>query len=177
VNCENASDEGNLVESEAWQALIAGSWSRMYRSALRLLKQPHEAEDATQEAFTAAVRSRHRFDPQRPVEPWLFGILNHICLKRLRNARRRATTPLTTDLDPTDHQPIPPLQAIQTEDYARIRDALDALPDRERYLIVAKFYQELSNAEIGQQLNLTANAVGVALFRAMAHLRQTAGQP
>ncbi len=145
----------------------------MYRAAARILARPDEAEDACQEALVAAFSSRV-YDSDRPFGPWLFGILNKVCLKRLRTLRRRREVPI--EVEPASGgEPLPALSG--EEDQAKLRAALDALEPRDRFLVVARFYERRSNVEIARELGMTPGAVGVALFRALEKLRRRANAP
>lgn len=159
---------------DSWETLVESHWRPLYRAAERILGRAHEAEDACQEALVAAFRAIDRFDRTRPIEPWLFGILDRVCLKKLRSRRRRREVPLEAAPEVPSETV---LAADSEEDRARLRDSLDSLPPRDRFLVVARHYQGLSNQEIARALGLTPNAVGVALFRAMERLRRKAASP
>lgn len=71
----------------AWRAHS----DEMLGYACRVLGDRHAAEEALQEAFLRAWRSADRYDPSRPLRPWLFAILRNTVVDELRSRPQRAT--------------------------------------------------------------------------------------
>jgi RNA polymerase sigma-70 factor, ECF subfamily len=127
-----------------------------------------EAEDVTSEAFARAVRYKHTYKSSKasPVA-WMIGI-----------ARRCADDALA---QPTsDHHP--PEQAapgdLQEETVTRLTlvAAVRELGERDRQLIALRYGADLSARQIAAQLDMTTNAVEVALHRALGRLRTVLGE-
>jgi hypothetical protein len=59
-------------DSEAFEALVYSHEQMVLRTALRLLRHPHMAQDAAQETFLRLFRYLDRFDENRPLGPWLY---------------------------------------------------------------------------------------------------------
>ncbi len=55
-------------------------------------------------------------------------------------------------------------------DYGQVRTAINALPARQKQVVVMRFYEDMSPAEIGQALGITTNAVSVALSHAIRRI-------
>lgn len=62
----------------------------VYRRALRLLKNPADAQEATQEVFIRLLQHLSRLDSERDLLPWLFRTTTNYCLNLLRDRGRRA---------------------------------------------------------------------------------------
>jgi len=122
-----------------------------------------EAEDVTSEAFERALRYRDTFDPRRgDPASWLIGIARS-CI---------ADAALRRDV-PTDE----PLNAtVEGHEDASIRRielsvAVAHLDERDRELVALRYGADLTARQIGELLDMRANAVEVALHRALARLR------
>ncbi|MDF5754511.1 sigma-70 family RNA polymerase sigma factor [Spongiactinospora sp. TRM90649] len=163
----------------------------------RMLGSAFEAEDAVQETFARAWRNRDRYDPARgPLRPWLFRIATNICLDLLRGAGRRARP---VDLGPAarpgpelgaplpesawvqpmpDHRVLPP--AADPAEVAVAREtvrlafvaALQALPPRQRAVLILRDVLCWRAAEVAGLLGGTVASVNSALQRARATLAE-----
>lgn len=83
------------------RALVEGFQAEVFGLCVRLLRHRHDAEDVTQEVFLRAFRSLRRWDPARPLRPWLVGIAVNRCRTWLaQRARRPATADYLQDSAP-----------------------------------------------------------------------------
>ncbi len=147
----------------------------IYSLALRMLSDPADAEDVVQEVFTQAWRQADRYDPSRaPVIGWLLVITRARALDRLRARRSRiASTPLDVRIaEPVDPGPGQDLQAIDHEDAARVRRALEALPDGQREAIELAYYKGLSQSDIAETLEQPLGTVKTRMRTALLKLRE-----
>jgi len=137
----------------------------IFNVAYRLLDNVHDAEDATQEAFIRAYQFFDKFDPDRPLVPWLRRIAVNVCWNRLEG--QKAASPLDDEMLPArDPNPSPEaLTALHDRDY-RIRFELDHLPVRYRLVIELRHFQDLSYEEIAKQLKRPLSDIKSDLFRA-----------
>jgi RNA polymerase sigma-70 factor (ECF subfamily) len=90
-----ASEEAALVrrclrgDAGAVQALVDQFQAAVYGLCLRLVTHRHDAEDVTQEVFLRVFRSLRRWDPSRPLRPWIMGIAVNRCRSWLAQRVRR----------------------------------------------------------------------------------------
>jgi RNA polymerase sigma-70 factor (ECF subfamily) len=158
---------------QRFEALYRSSRDDVYAYVATLLREPAAAEDVTALAFERAYRRRRSFDRARGNErAWLFGIARNAALDELRRRKRHATLAV----DPEDPAAA---DAFASEDHAdgtlrrtMVKDALDALPPRERELISLKFHAGLTNAEIARVLGVSESNAGTLLHRTIAKLRK-----
>jgi RNA polymerase sigma-70 factor (ECF subfamily) len=157
----------------------------------RMLGSPFDAEDAVQETLLRAWRNAGRFDPSRsPLRGWLFAIATNVCLDALRTARRRARpvdlAPASApgaalgvpypDLDLVFPAPeglvLPPEDQVVRRDTIRLAfiAALQALPPRQRSVLILRDVLAFSAAEVATLLSTSVAAVNSALQRARAGL-------
>ena len=124
-----------------------------------------DAEDVTSEVFERAVRYRESYDPKRG-EPmaWLIGIARR-CVDGAFNDPHHALGAVEDRAAPGD----------LAEDAVRrvsLLDAVSQLGERDRELIALRYGADLTGRQIGAMLDMSANAVDVAMHRAVERLRQ-----
>ncbi|MFI7284994.1 sigma-70 family RNA polymerase sigma factor [Micromonospora chersina] len=152
----------------------------------RMLGSFHEAEDLVQETMLRAWRARDRYDPTRAsVRTWLYRIATNACLTALEGRARRPLpsglgapsadpgAPLTPALDLPWLQPFPDARVdpdMRTDLRLALVAAMQALPARQRAVLLLREVLEFSAAEVAAQLGTTVAAVNSALQRARVAL-------
>lgn len=169
-------------DEKACEALVRDNTPRLLAVARRYIRNEEDARDCVQEAFISAFRSIGRFQGGSSIPTWLHRIAINACLMKLRSERRHAKTSieeLLPKFDETGHRVLTKEDwpdsvedaLIQTETRARVRAAIDRLPERHRAVILLRDIEELSTEEAAQLLGLTTNAVKIRLHRARQSLR------
>jgi len=152
---------GRLVERFAPQAR---------RVARAVLQDPHDADDAAQDAFLAALVKLDQYDPRRPFGPWLMRIVANAATARRRRRTVRQVEPLAPEL--TGGGPRPDREAEQSALGDRLRAALAELPNRRRIAVVLFDVEGYSHAEIAQILGIPEGTVRSEVFHARRRLRE-----
>jgi RNA polymerase sigma-70 factor, ECF subfamily len=152
-----------------------------YTLARYLLRDPHEAQDAVQDA---ALRALRYFETYRDgdARAWLLAIVRNCCLTRHRRARaERENISFVEDVDiahgsevegggrPTD------ARAIEQSERAALQRALDRLPAEFREVIVLREIQELSYREISDVVGVPIGTVMSRLARGRRRLASALG--
>ena len=135
----------------------------LYRTALRLTRNPAEAEDLVQETYLKAFRSSARFERGTNLRAWLFTIL----MNTHRNSRRDAArNPIEVDSEVVEQAQALPGRAATPEDLlldaaldVDIKAALDALPETFRSAVWLRDVEEFSYAEIAGMLAVPIGTV------------------
>ena len=124
-----------------------------------------DAEDVTSEVFERALRYRGSYDPKQG-EPmaWLIGIARR-CISDV------GSNPHST-LDAIAERAAPGDVADEAVDRLSLAAAVTQLGERDRELIALRYGADLTGRQIGAILDLSANAVDVAVHRAVERLRQ-----
>jgi RNA polymerase sigma factor (sigma-70 family) len=146
---------------------------RIYNFALRFLKNPEAAEDATQEVFVKMIKHANQFQGDAKLSTWLFSITANWCRDYLRKADNKVKE--TDDVLVTLAAPaeLGPDRALERrEDQIRIQRALEVLTAEQREAILLSRYQGLSYAEIAQIAGCSEGAVKTRVFRAMETLKK-----
>ena len=167
--------DGDLVvmavrgNPDAFATLVERYDRAVYHLAFRTLHDVEEARDVTQEAFFKAFRSLRTFKPGAKFSTWIFAIAYHACCDRLNRRKRYSSEELP---DRADSGPGPEAQAIALDEAQRLREAIDALPEKYRTVITLYHLQGRQYEEIAQVLGLPMGTVKTHLFRAKEHLRR-----
>ena len=133
-----------------WEQLVNENENRLYRAALAILGDGHEAEDAVQDAFVKYLEKA----PARLENPaaWLMRVLVNGCKSRLRRAGRREL-PLLETIPAPEPEERPVLNAVL------------ALPPMDRAVIHLFYYEDYSVAQIAEILHTRAGTVKSQLNR------------
>jgi len=171
-------DDGALVAAalggnpEAFGTLVERYDRAVFHLAYRTLRDTEEARDATQEAFFKAYRSLRTFRPGAKFSTWIFAITYHGCCDRLARRKRYSNDELP---ERADSGPGPEQTAIALDEAARLRAAIEALPEKYRTVITLYHLQGKQYEEIAEVLGLPMGTVKTHLFRAKEQLRRLLG--
>lgn len=128
------------------------------------------ARDAAQEAFVRAFFALDKLRKPESFHAWILGIAGRVALEFQRTAHRRREVPadVGADAEPVAVEP-------EVEDPAQLDEAIAALPELQRRLILLRYFDYLSCQEIADRLGLPLGTVTKTLSRAYAQLRQALG--
>jgi RNA polymerase sigma-70 factor (ECF subfamily) len=145
---------------------------RAHRAAF-LLGAGEESDDVVQEAFVKAFRHLSRFRPGEPFAPWLLRVVANETKNVTRSRRRRAALDLR--LPRAERSSVaaggPADEALAAERRAWLVAAVNGLPDRERQVLVCRYFLDLSVAETAQVLAWPLGSVKSRTARALTRLR------
>lgn len=156
----------------AFEALYRRYVDRVYSYAFYQLGDHHDAEDATERTFLAALRGIRSYrDDGATFRAWLFRIARNTIANAHRTRSRRRVEPMTA----VEHEPQaldadPAGLAVRAEDARRVRAALAQLHEERRQVILLRFVDGLSAREAGLVLDRSEGAVRVLLHRALRDL-------
>ncbi len=136
--------------------------------AWRMLGDRHLAEDMAQESFLRLWRQAPRWRAQARIGTWLRTVLYNACVDQLR--KRRPQTDIA-DMDLADGAPTP-AQAHQSDQVATmVQAAIAALPERQRAAIALVHYDDMTNIEAAEILDVSVDALESLLARGRRALR------
>ena len=159
-------------DADAFALLVQTYETSVYRLALRMCGNAHDAEEVAQEAFMAAWKGLPSFRGESKFSSWLYQLTTNEAINFLRKEKRhRAATPLEDEIEPatgdTAHQ------AAETKELRQaLQQALEALTAEHRQIFLLRQMRQLSYEEIGQLLGLESGTVKSRLNRAKKQLRQ-----
>ncbi|MFN8188669.1 MAG: sigma-70 family RNA polymerase sigma factor [Gaiellales bacterium] len=136
-----------------------------------LLRDHHEAEDASQQTFVSAYRALLRGTEPREAGPWLAAIARNECRARLRK-RVRAPIPLEDEFEIPDGADLADVADLRAE-FDLLTDEIAKLPSRQREAIALRDFLGLSYEEVASTLSVSVPVVESLLFRARRRLRDS----
>jgi RNA polymerase sigma-70 factor (ECF subfamily) len=173
---ERPADERDLVlaaqrgEQEAFSELVRRHQRRAYAVARAIVINHEDAEDAVQEAFLHAYKAIARFLPDQAFGAWLHRIVANAALDVTRRRKVRDADELPETVASPFRDP-----AEGGELRRRLKEALEALPARQRAVIVLHDVEGYKHAEIGRMLEIPEGTARSDLHYARSHLRQVLG--
>ena len=153
--------EPHIAEALAAESL--GFLEPLYATALRLTRNPADAEDLVQDTFVKALRFGDRFTPGTNLKAWLFTILHNTWRNRVRD-RGRAGVEVDSErveqmAEGAATPETPERILLRATLDAELQAALDALPDAFREAVWLRDVEEFSSAEMAKMLEIPIGAV------------------
>jgi RNA polymerase sigma-70 factor (ECF subfamily) len=160
-------------ERERFEAEALPHMRSLYGTALRLSRNPHDAEDLVQETLLRAYRGFSGYTAGTNIRAWLHTILQRV---RTDAFRKRGRSPQTTEL-PDEGPAVPPPQDALASGGEDLERALRALPEPFRTTVVLRDVEDFSYQEIARMLDVPIGTVMSRLHRGRAWLRERLGAP
>jgi RNA polymerase sigma-70 factor (ECF subfamily) len=141
---------------------------------LMCARSPAAVEDVAQEAFIRVIRGINKFEPGGParLSTWILTVATRTCLNALRGRRREEPLDPDSDAGRADDGASPEQSALAEERRRRVEQAMGALPEEMRAVLVLRAYHDLDYPEIAAALELEVGTVKSRLSRARAALRE-----
>jgi len=179
---EAADGESALVaasrkgSARAFNELVLRWEGPVYNLSLRMLGDPEEAAEATQETFLSAYRGLSRFRGRSRFSTWLYRIASNRCLTRLR--QRPDVAGLSLDAGPVGRAGAllagdpPEAELLQRERRLRVRRALATLAPDQRIVVELKVYRDRTFDQIAEILDLPASTVKTRFYAGLQLLER-----
>ena len=172
---ENASVTEDRLP-EAFRSIADG----LYRwILLRVGRHRHVAEDLLQQTCHEAARSRRRPIDDGKYEAWLRGIAKNLVRRHWRQSKRQGTQVSIENpdvarqlADDLESRPLPSDTMIRDEVSEQLLLAVTSLPADEQRLIFAFYFEGRSQAQIAEELHVSAKSVETKLYRVRNRLRE-----
>lgn len=160
-----------------FERVVTDQLDSLYRTALRLLGNAEDAEDAVQECCARAYRGLDGFKPGSTLKPWLFRILKNICIDRLRwRARVRHVSidddECRSDVESRSNGETPEGDCIRSSLARTIDRALTELTVEQRTVVVLVLIEGFTYAEAAEALDVAEGTIRSRLNRARSRLRE-----
>jgi RNA polymerase sigma-70 factor (ECF subfamily) len=162
-------------EADPREALARDCAVIAWRVAVRLTGDPETARDIAQDAVVRCLRAADRFDPDRPLAPWVATIVRNLIRDAARRRGVRRLEPLhrTRDdivVEPVDPAPDPEARAHRHQLQRLVWRCLADLDDGQREIIVLRDFEGLAYDEIARVLGIPRGTVMSRLHRARRRL-------
>ena len=144
----------------------------------RMVQNQAVSEELAQEVFLRVYRSRETYEPTAKFTTWLFRIATHVALNSIRDRKKeKGHESLDEQLldgverQVADEQPTVEQEMVQRVKLREVRQAIEALPAKQRAAVLMHKYEGLDYAQIAGVLSCSESAIKSLLFRAYESLR------
>jgi len=170
-----------VERSSDFEGLILEHLDMLYAVALRLTRNPADAQDLTQNTVVKALRFHERFTEGTYIKAWLLTILRNTFINEYRRTRRPTFVELTGAEPAPDASPDP---AVQYEPHGRkpgallelldeeVRTAIEGLPGDFRRAVIMADLEDMSYKEIAEAMDCPLGTVMSRLYRGRKLLRE-----
>ena len=163
-------------DAEAFNELVQRHHARIYGLAYRMLGNPDDASDATQEAFLEAYKSIQSFQFQSKFLTWMYRVGINVCqqYKRRSDSRERTLTSYTKDVLERNGQyanDSPDRILLKTERDQLVQGAINQLPSKQQIVITLFYTQQMKYREIAELLDCSEGTVASRLNTAVRNLK------
>lgn len=180
--CVMASEEDVWVsrakagDQAAFEAIVQRYERQIYSFVYRMMGNPDDAYDLTQDCFVRAYRNLGSTNTELNISAWLHRIASNACLDVLRRRKRIRWMPW----EDSKHEPLlgshelddPERRAVSVETSSLVQDTLNKMSPRNRAALIMREYEGMSCEEIGDVLGLSRSAVKSILFRGREEFRK-----
>lgn len=156
-------------DKDSFDLLYQDHYLILYRTALLILGNKEDAEDALQESFIAIYKNIASLSDYNKLKPWIFSILKNSCYTRYR--KRKREFPDEFVLEKADSNSI----SKEEDDFLlsnEVEAALLNLKEKEREVLVLFYYNDFSIEEIAKICNSFTGTIKSRLYRARKNLKK-----
>lgn len=174
----NAIDESQLVEQakvdpEAFGQLYELHVEKIYNYIYYRVGNRHDAEDLTAKVFYRALNHIPRFNQKgKPFVAWLYRIAHNLVANWHRDHSRRQVVALDNVNLQSDLRETPHHAAERVDESEILLAAIKKLPAERQKLLMLKFADRMSNAEIGQIMGRSEGAIKSLYHRTLVSLKE-----
>lgn len=171
-------DDANLVvlaktDKGAFGELYERYVSRIYNYIYYRTSNHYEAEDLTAKVFMRAMGHIRNYDERGvPFSAWLYRIAHNLVANWHRDRQRRKIIPLDEFMSKRLKSDMPEEEAESKEEKQQLLESIQKLPEDRQQLLILKYVDRLSNAEIGKVMDRTEGAVKSLYYRTLSALRE-----
>jgi len=166
-------------DTAAFEQLIVRYERRIFSLAMKLLGSTDDAEDAAQEVFLRVFKYIHRFDTDRPIEPWLLQMTVNVC-RNIGRSRQRRWNAFPAIVEPevavVPDSADPHAGLAEEQQRQLLWKALDSLPEKERLAVTLRDIDGRTTSEVAQILGSSETTVRSQVSRARVRMKEAIDQ-
>jgi len=163
-------------EKGSYQAIYDRYQQRVHSVCRRILVNPEDAAEASQESFLKIYQALGRFNGRYQLSAWITRIATNVCLDHLRARNRRGGEYSAIELEdlesPAPVTDYPEEVVVRRWESRRVRQVLESLPPLHRAAIALRDFEGLSYEEVGLALGITDSQVKALLHRARQRFKR-----
>ena len=157
----------------SFEQLAAEFQGKIFNIALGIMGNPHDAEDAAQNALIKIYRAIGDFKFQSKFSTWVYRITTNVCMDELRKSKRPSKVSSDELGDDAFGICDTESQALKSETAEKLREAISGLNDEHRKVIVLRDINGFSYEEIAKITKSSTGTVKSRISRARAALKET----
>jgi len=148
--------------------------NELFRLALRITQNRHDAEDIVQETMLRVWSRREQWPEIESMEAFCLTICRNLALDKQKNMDRQASTTLDTDYDWPDrsYNSNPEEQTVQRDRLLMVRRLMDTLPEKQRTCIQLRDVEGKAYKDIAAVMGITEQQVKINIFRARQTIKK-----
>ncbi len=170
-----ASDNLQLMESikpgelTSWDKIIKEYQRPIYYFIVRIVREETEAAELTQQVFVQAYNKAHQLKQEVQFTPWLYKIALNLCRNHLRVRQRHSWVEIDEASSVDKRSALEGL--LDEERKARLQQAVEGLPGKQKLTVIFRVYQGLSYPEIAQILKCSTETIKANFHHAVVKLK------
>ncbi len=168
-------------DEAAFREIVSRYKNTLYAFLKRFLNRSDLIDDVFQETFLQLFMSRDKFDPSRPLRPWLLTMAANKAKDALRKAQRTNAVPIGTISESEDMSfdemvnvlssdtAVPYDDVERSETAARVNEVIANMPENLREILILAYFNRVSYKEMADILRIPIGTVKSRLHAAVAH--------
>ncbi len=173
ISDETALEEAAQGDADAFGVLYERYVGRIYNYIYYRTGNPYDAEDLTSRVFYRASNHIRQYRNMGvPFSAWLYRIAHNLVANWHRDNSRHQEVPLEDDFQLQPRAEHPEVKLERNEELEMLLNTIRKLPADRQQLIILKFVEHLSNAEVGQIMGRSEGAVKSLYHRTLLALRE-----
>lgn len=160
-----------VMNAEQFKIEVLPIKDKLYRLALRMLREPADAQDAIQEVFLKIWRQGAALKKIDNIEAWAMRVTKNHCLDRLRSRQRQVQVLEPHQLDADDY-PSAQEKLEQGETGRQLKRLMQRLPEKQKLVLQLRDVEGMMYQEIEDILDMPLGQVKTNLFRARQKMRK-----
>ena len=156
----------------AFQLIYDKHRNRIYQTAIKFLKSPIIAQDVVQDVFMKLWFERHKIEPSKPVEAWLYTVAKNNILNKLRKIANdwKAIDLLSHTILQSENNTDQKL--TEGEFKQKLQSAVSKLPEQQKVVFILSRFEKLTYIQIGEKMGISPLTVNTHLSRALYAIKK-----
>jgi RNA polymerase sigma-70 factor (ECF subfamily) len=156
----------------AFQLIYDKHRNRIYQTAIKFLKSPIIAQDLVQDVFMKLWFERHKIEPSKPVEAWLYTVAKNNILNKLRKIANdwKAIDLLSHTILQSENNTDQKL--TEGEFKQKLQSTVSKLPEQQKVVFILSRFEKLTYIQIGEKMGISPLTVKTHLSRALFAIKK-----